>query len=381
MRFSDIPGQEGVKDSLLHMADNDTVPHAILLSGPEGSGKMMLARAFAQYMHCRHRSGGEACGVCPDCRMHLELAHPDVHFVYPIVKREKEKIAVSADLLPQWKEMLEKYPEMPSEEWLDIIGAGNSQTAIYVAEADAIVQADSYPPFASSTKFFIIWLPERLRTEAANKLLKVIEEPMPGTVFILVCDNDLQLLPTIYSRAQRFHAGGIAEEEIASWLHKTRGIPLETASRLATISEGNLITASRLANNSGETEEFRLLYMQIMREAYKKSAATLKKIADKTGDTKSGFGREKLRRFLLYMARMTRESYIYNLGVRRLNAMTPEEEHFASRFAPFIHFANVEEMVAETDRARTDIERNANAKLVLFDFFIILIILLHRKKQ
>lgn len=380
MRFSDTPGQEGLKDSLRRLADNDTVPHAILLSGAEGTGKMMLARAFAQYLHCRRPVGGEPCRECPDCRMHAELSHPDLHFVYPIVKREKEKIATSADILPLWQQMLVEHPEMPSEQWLEIINAGNSQPSIYVNEADSIVQADSYPPFTSPRKIFIIWRPERMQTAAANKLLKVIEEPMQGTVFILVSDNELQLLPTIYSRTQRFHVGSIENAELTEWLIHKRGLGEDEARRIASIAGGNLINASRLASHSGETEEFRLQYMEIMRQAYKKGAAALKKIADRLGDSKGGYGREKLRRFLLYMGRMARENYLYNLGVGSLVAMTREEEEFASRFAPFIHSGNVEELVKETDRARIDIERNANAKLVLFDFFILLIILIHKKR-
>lgn len=377
MKFSDIPGHLQVKDRLRTLADTGRIPHAILLSGREGLGKMMLARAFAQYVHCENPRDGEPCGMCRSCRMHAENAHPDVHYIYPFVKSEKTKRLLSTDVLPLWKEMLSKHPAMPMETWLELIGAGNSQPMIYVNDAEEVIRADSFPPFSSDRKFFIIWLPERMKAEAANKLLKVIEEPSPGTVFILACDNELHLLPTIFSRTQRFHIGAVPEEEIAGYLRRTFSLDEERARRLAHISEGNLLKAFRLGSHSGENDEFRELYQLVMRTAYARKPAKLREIADTT----AAFGREKIRRFLLYAARMFRENFIYNLRMPQLQSMTPEEEAFSRNFSPFVNHVNIEDLVAETDRARADIERNANAKVVLFDYFLLIIILLHRKKQ
>ena len=377
MKFSDIPGQLQVKDQLRTLADCGRIPHAILLSGREGLGKMMLARAFAQYVHCENPHDGEPCGTGRSCRMHADNAHPYVHYVYPFVKSEKTRRLVSTDVLPLWQEMLARHPAMPMETWLELIGAGNSQPMIYVNDAEEVIRADSFPPFASAWKFFIIWLPERMKAEAANKLLKVIEEPSPGTVFILVCDNELQLLPTIFSRTQRFRLGAITEEEIAGYLRRTFSLDEERARRLAHISEGNLLKAFRLGSHSGETDEFRELYQLVMRTAYAKKPAKLREI----GDATAAFGREKIRRFLLYATRMFRENFIYNLRMPQLQSMTPEEEAFSRNFSPFVNHSNIEDLVAETDRARIDIERNANAKVVLFDYFLLIIILLHRKKQ
>lgn len=376
MNFSDTPGHESLKANLRELADSGRIPHAVMLSGPSGSGKMMLARAFARYIHCENPHDGEPCGQCRNCRLHEGLTHPDVHFVFPIVKNEKSRILVSADRMEEWREMLVKNPTMPEEKWLEILEAGNSQPLIYVNEADEIVRADSLPPYTSKHKIFIIWLPERMNLEAANKLLKVIEEPAEGTLFVLVSNNELQVLPTIFSRVQRFHAGRLSEMEISSYLVRKFGMDNDEASRLASISEGSLTKAHELGGHSGETAEFLDIYREVMRAAYGKRVARLKQLADRI----YGFGREKIRRFLDYMARMVRENFIYNLNQPALSAMTREEEEFSSRFSPYINYLNVEDFAAETDRAKRDIERNGNPKLVLFDYFLLCIILLHRKK-
>lgn len=377
MNFNDIPGHEPVKEKLRDLVDSGHVPHALMLSGPSGSGKMMLARAYARFLHCENPVDGHPCGRCRNCRLHDENAHPDLHFVYPIVKSEKLKRRVSADVSECWQRMISDYPAMPEEKWLEIIEAGNSQPAIYVNEAEDIVLADSYPPYASHYKIFILWLPERLRLEAANKLLKVIEEPAEGTIFILVSNNELQVLPTIFSRVQRIHVGRLSDTEIENYLVRKYGYGEHEAMNLARLCNGSLILADEYGSHSGENDQFLALYQDVMRSAYSKKVGRLKALAEQT----AAFGREKIRRFLDYMSRMIRENFIFNMKMPSLSAMSPEEEAFSSRFSPFVNHTNVEDFAAETDSARRDIERNANARLVLFDYFVRCIILLHRKPK
>lgn len=372
MKFSEIPGQEHIKSCLRDYADSGKVPHALLIAGPPGAGKMLLARAFVQYLQCESPSGGEPCGHCRSCRLHQELSHPDLHFIFPVISAKAD---VSADLMHQFLDMLRKYPAMPEEKWLELIEAGNSQPAIYVKEADDIIRADAFPPLMSKQKVFLIWLPEKFRPETANKLLKVIEEPSPGTLFILVSNNELQLLPTIFSRVQRLHAGAIGEAEMARYIRDSYGADAQTATALAHVAEGSLIRADEIASRSGENEEFRLLYQSLMRAAYGIKVATLRDLADKT----AAFGREKIRRFLSYVSSQLRENFIFNLRMPSLCALTPEEEAFSRNFSPFVNHLNVEDFLSETDRARTDIERNCNSKIVLFDYFLLMIGLLRRK--
>lgn len=377
MKFRDIPGHERLKSDLRSLVNSGHIPHAIMISGPSGSGKMMLARAYAQYLHCEHPTDGEPCGVCRSCRLHQDLSHPDLHFIYPIVKNDRQKRAVSADLAEEWGKMLRECPAMSSERWLELLDAKNSQPAIYVSDANEIVLADSYPPYTSKYKIFIIWQPERLQPAAANKLLKVIEEPSDGTLFILVSNNELQLLPTIFSRVQRFHAGRQSDTDIAAYLSRRHGLDAELAARYARLCNGSIIRADELGSNTGENEKFLTVYQELMRSAYAKRVARLKSLSEEV----AAYGREKTQRFLIYVSRMIRENFIYNMKTPSLTAMTPEEETFSSRFSPFINHLNIEDFAAETDRARTDISRNANAKLVLFDYFLICIILLHRKPK
>lgn len=375
MRFSDIPGQESVKDSLRRLKSTEHLPHALMISGPRGAGKMMLARAFAQYLHCENPHDGDSCGVCNSCRMHADLEHPDMHFVYPVVKSKTKGIYISADEAEHWVKMLRNYPTMPEEKWIEVIEAGNSQPVIYVEEAAEIVRADAYPPISTEKKIFLIWLPEKLNTDTANKLLKVIEEPSDSTIFIMVSDNELQVLPTIFSRVQRIRASRYSDAEMEKLLKDCYNFGEAEAMRFAPLCEGSLIKAEEFVQESSETEEFLKMYQDVMRAAYAKKPAMLRKLADSV----AGYGREKIRRFLTYMSRMIRENYIYNLRMPTLTLLTPEEEAFSSRFSPFVNHANVEDFMSETDRARKDIERNANARLVLFDYFLMVIILLHRK--
>lgn len=375
LNFKDIPGHRQLKDNLRDIVATGHIPHAIMLSGPTGTGKMMLARAFAQYLHCDSPEEGEPCGKCQNCRLHENLSHPDMHFVYPVIKSDRFKYPLSENYAEEWIRMLQEYPAMPQEKWPEILEAGNSQPVIYVNEADSIILADSYPPYTSQFKIFIIWLPERMNIETANKLLKVIEEPSESTLFILVSDNELQVLPTIFSRVQRFHAGRLSDSELAGYINQKFHLTPDQAMRLASICNGSLIKADELGTHSGENEEFLTVYQEIMRAAYAKRVAKLRQIADQV----HGFGREKIRRFLDYMARMIRENFIYNMNQPTLTAMTLEEETFSKRFSPFINHLNVEDFASETDRAKRDIERNGNPKLILFDYFINCIILLQRK--
>lgn len=375
MKFSDTPGHIEVKRALGRLAESGHVPHAVMISGPSGVGKMLMARTFAQLLHCSSPIDGEPCGRCANCRLHAENQHPDLHYVYPIVKSASPKRAVSADFNEEWQQMISQYPAMPEEKWLEIMEAGNSQPMIYVDEADEIVLRDAYPPFAADRKIFIIWLPERLRIEAANKLLKVIEEPSDTTSFILVSNNELQVLPTIYSRVQRFGAVRLSDAEVAQYLTDKYHLPPLQAEQYAKLCGGSLIRADEIGSNSGENEEFAAIYRDVMRAAYGKRVAKLRQIADSV----AGFGREKIRRFLAYVSRMARENFIFNLRMPQLNALTPEEEAFSQRFSPFVNHNNIDDFMTETDRARRDIEGNANPKVVLFDYFLMIIILLHRK--
>lgn len=366
MRFSDIAGHSETIDSLRTIIDGGRIPHAILLSGISGIGKFRLARALSQYIHCSNRHDGDSCGICPSCLQHRKHNNPDLHFIYPVVKKEGKQ--VSTDFIDEWKEMLDEWSYMPVERWNDIINAGNSQPAIYVNESEQIISRASLSAFQENYKIFLIWQPEKLRPEAANKLLKVIEEPFEDTIFILVSNDDSRLLPTIYSRTQRFNLRPLSGEEIAKHLTQKRRVSDELVATASRIAEGSMAKAEELACHPDEILEFSSLFKEMMRMAYGLRASVLKHLSENA----AAMGREKLGRFLEYCGRMVRENFIYNLSLPEISLLSPDEEQFSQRFAPFIHADNVEGISNEISRAAIDIERNANAKIVMFDLMLLI---------
>lgn len=345
VRFSDVKGQEEAKRRLRMAVDSGKLPHALMLTGPSGLGKMLLARAFMAYAHCENPHDSEPCGHCRNCRLHADIDHPDVHFSFPIVKSAAKHYLTSDDRHDAWVKMLTEHPMMTPRNWLDMIDAGNSQPAIHVEEAQDIIRFAAFPSYTTSLKFFVIWLPERLRPEAANKLLKVIEEPSNGICFLLVSNNYLEVLPTILSRTQRIEV------------------------------RANAVT-SEPATDPEETAEFRQVFQTLMRDAYQRKIGNIKRLSESVAI----WGREKLTRFFTYMTAMIRENFIYNMRIPQLNRLEAQDEAFSRKFAPFIHAGNVEEMISECNRARNEITRNCNPKIVMFDFFLLIVALIRRKR-
>ena len=245
MKFSEIAGHIETIDSLRTLADAGRIPHAILLSGISGIGKFRLARAFAQYIHCSNRANGDSCGKCPSCIQHAKFNNPDLHFIYPVVK--KDGALISTDFIEPWRKMMTDWSYMPTEKWNDLIQAGNSQPAIYVNESEDIINKASLSAYQENFKIFLIWLPERMRPEAANKLLKVIEEPFEDTIFILVSNDDSKILPTIFSRTQRFNMRPLSGDDISRHLTQNRGIGQNLAQAASRIAEGSMGKAEELA--------------------------------------------------------------------------------------------------------------------------------------
>lgn len=374
MRFADVIGNQEAIANLRDMVDSNRIPHAILLSGPSGIGKTILARAFVAYINCENPANGDSCGVCPSCRRIAAGNSPDVHYIYPIYKVKNSGKIVSEDYASEWRQFLAESPYMDYPYWMQLINAGNSQPQISVEESDAISASAALSAYSDRFKIYLIWLPEKMGTQAANKILKILEEPFDDTIFLCVSNDAGSILPTIYSRLRRVEMRRPANSEVAAAL-TARGLPPTSASSFATLAQGSLLKAFQLMENQGETEEFGGYFRDIMRNAYAKKIASLKTLSDNL----AGLGREKTLRLLDYFSQMTRENFIANLCIPPLNVMTPEEEAFSSRFAPFINAANVEDICREIDDAKRDIRRNANGKLVWFDFALRLLILLRKK--
>lgn len=373
MKFSDILGHESIKDRLRAMADRDRIPHALLLEGPSGIGKLALARVFAQYVHCEHRTpDGEPCGVCPSCVQHATFNHPDLFYVFPIFKKKAGKDAYCDDFISEWHEFLEESPYADFGRWVRTINAGTSQPVIYNSEGNAVLRKVSVKSYASRYKIMILWLPEKMNVECANRLLKMIEEPYEDTLLLFVSDKPEEILPTIYSRVQRLLLKPLPTALVAHYLEKHYAVAPQDAMAIANVAEGSIVRAEAQLNVDEETQFFLEQFKRLMRSAYKKDLRDLKDWSEEVADLK----REKCRQFLAYVARMVRENFIYNLGVPQLNYLNKEEDAFSKKFSPFINERNAPGIIAELDRAASDIGRNANAKIVLFDVAIKIIIAL-----
>lgn len=373
MRFSDIPGHDTEKQQLRQLVDSDRLPHALLISGPAGIGKLALARALAQYIHCTNRTpDGDCCGVCPSCRQHQSHNNADMYYVFPVLKRDG--LRYSDEYIDKWRRFLDEYRYADFGSWLTLLDAGNSQPTIYADEAVEIIRKLSLSNYSARYKIMLIWLPERMQEAAANKLLKIIEEPWEDTRFILVSNEPQKILPTIFSRTQRVNLKRLSQQQIAEAISRESALEPDDADMIARLSEGDLNAAFAMTAAGGENDDFRTTFQEAMRNAYRRDIRALKDMADRL----AGSGREKTRRMLAYFSRQIRENLVYNLGVPQLNVQTTAEAQFSRNFAPFINPVNAPALLDSFDRAASDIGRNANAKMVLFDTFIDMIMALRR---
>lgn len=372
MRFRDIPGHEDVKERLRAMADERRVPHALLLEGPVGSAKFMLIRALAQYIHCEnHTPDGDSCGKCPSCLQHQTFNHIDTIYSFPVIKKAG-KSTISNDCFGEFKNFISDSPYMDIEKWIAMLGNINSQPVIYVEEGAELIRRLNFTARQSLFKIVLLWLPERLKEETANKLLKLIEEPHPDTIFLMSSDNSRAILPTIYSRVQRITVSRYSDAEIKHFLTASYPVSETDAETLARLSSGNVIEALSLVDISRMRQQFLDYFIELMRKAYQRKIGLLRQWSNDV----AALGREQIIKFLDYASRLIRENFILNLHVDQLNYLTEDERKFSVNFARFINERNVLKMFEVLNKAREDIAGNANPKIVLFDLAVKTILLI-----
>lgn len=372
MKFSDIPGHDSVKERLKAMIDNDRLPHALLLEGPPGTGKFAMARAAVQYLHCQHRQGGDSCGACPSCIQHQSFNHIDTLYSFPVLKSAGG--AVSDDFISLWQEFIEKSRYMDFELWQKMLGNPNGQPVIYVDESQEITRKLSFTSHKSACKVVLMWLPEKMNIQCANKLLKLVEEPLPGVRLIFVSDNPGGILPTIYSRLQRIEMKRLADNEVSTYLQLRHSVDPTDAMSIAHLSAGNIIVAERNLASDSETRNFLEFFQRLMRLAYQRKVGMLKKWSQDV----AALGREQAARFCGYCQHQTRENFVANLRIPQLNYLNREEMAFSRNFSPFINERNVEQLSSLFDKAREDVIANGNGKIIFFDVAIKVILLLKK---
>ncbi len=370
--FSDIIGQEEAKQRLLQEVAEGRIAHALLFTGPEGSGKLPMALAYARYLTCQHPTPTDACGSCPSCAKWEKLIHPDVHFVFPIVAKKAQKKEVCDDYLPAWRKLLSAGSYFSLSQWLDEMDAENSQAIIYARESDEMLRKLSLKSSQGGYKVVLMWLPEKMNEVCANKLLKLLEEPPAQTVFLLVSEAPEQLLATILSRTQRFHLPRLDESVIAQTLQSRFGVLPEESRNLAHIANGSMIQALAAIQLNQDATLFFDHFVSLMRLAYQRKIREMKHWSEEL----ASMGRERQKNFLNYCQRLVRENFIFNLRRPEMNYMTATEQQFAQKFAPFINERNVIGMMEELSLAQIHIEQNVNPRMVFFDFALKMIMLL-----
>jgi len=369
MNIDEIIGQEAAKARLRQELESGKVAHALMLCGPEGCGALPLAISFAQMLLTDDGRNAHQKAMAD------KLAHPDMHFAFPIYKKNS-KDTFCDEFLKEWREINLTNPYFGMAEWMQASGAENQQLIIYANESDAILKKLSLKSSQGGYKVMIIWLPEKLNETCANKLLKLLEEPPTQTVFILVSEQPDRVLQTIRSRTQMINLPRLSQEEIERQLVEKHAILPAEAKRIARASAGSMTTALRTITDDQETALFFELFVYLMRMSYVRKVKEMKQWADKV----AGMGRERQKNFLMYCQKMIRENFIYNFQRHDdLNYMNEQEAEFAVKFAPFINENNVIGMMEELSLAQRDIAQNVNAKIVFFDFALKMIVLIKNR--
>jgi DNA polymerase-3 subunit delta' len=373
MQFQDIVGQKDIKHRLIQTIRDQRISHAQLFYGPPGSGKLPLAIAFAQYLSCENPSENDSCGLCPSCQKFNKLVHPDLHFVFPVVKSGSQK-PISDSYIKAWRETLINTPYFTYQQWLGKLESENKQASIYRDEANEIIRKLNLKTYESEFKFMIIWLPEKMNITAANKLLKMIEEPPPKTVFLLISEDRNNVLPTIFSRTTPVKIPAINQQELADWISNEYNSDSAEAASISRMSRGNLAEA----RNHVEASEARQDYLAIMRNWL---AAMVKKDINgciEWSEQLAAKGRENQKNFLQYALRFFREMLMLRTKNKSLNFLLREENELAGKVNPLISLKKIFKIQEEIEQAYHHIERNGTPKIVLLDLSFNLIRLIQK---
>ncbi len=364
MLFKDIIGQQAVKQRLVATAKEGRISHAQLFLGPEGCGSLAMALAYAQYILCVNKENEDACGSCPSCVKNNKMAHPDVHYVFPVAATKAVTAKpVSNNFMAEFRSEVLANPYLNLFEFLQVLGVENKQGNISVEESAEILKKLNLKSYEADYKVMIIWMPEKMNGPAANKLLKILEEPPEKTLFILVAESQDALLRTVLSRTQLVKFVKIKDDDLIHHLQVKHGLSETVAKQTAHLADGNYNEALKLIN----TEESDSFYIETFRTwmllCYgRKLTDTIKWV-----ETMVPLGREVQKKFLSYALRIIRESLLTNLGSTSLVKLTAEEQKFVTNFSKFTHAQNAAQLFEELNKAYSEIERNAAPKILFLD--------------
>ena len=361
MLFKDIPGQQAVKKRLINSVNEARISHAQLFLGPEGSGSLALALAYAQYISCLEKLPDDSCGKCSACTKYQKLIHPDLHFSYPFIT--KASAETSVNYIKEWRNAIAENPFMGIDQWMEYLDAENKQANINIAECHAIIQKLVLKSFEAEYKIILIWLPEYLGA-AGNSLLKLIEEPPAKTLFILIAENYEQILATILSRTQLVKIPKLADEELKAYLIDN-GCPQEKAGRIAYLANGNIAAAQQLL--AEDDDDLESLFIQWFRLCYGRKGIEINDWIEQVANAR--FGRENQKSLLRFGLQVVRDCLMVNLD--QTSIVKFESKHFElTKLANTINFENAPLIIKGFEQAIYHIERNANPKIMFLDLSI-----------
>jgi DNA polymerase-3 subunit delta' len=365
MNFSQIPGQKEIKSKLLRSVKEERVSHAQLFAGPEGCGSLALALAYARYVSCENRTDHDSCGTCKSCVKYAKLIHPDLHFVFPVIKGKKATDPVSDNYLEEWREFVKRSPYFTLNNWMDSIEVGNAQGMIFASEASEIIKKLSLKTFESDFKIMIIWLPEKMHQATANKLLKMIEEPPEKTLFLLVSEEPDKVIPTILSRCQLVKVPSFSSRDIENFLIDRYKIAADKAADVSRVSNGNITRAIEYCENEESSLANLERFKSLMRFAWKRDIISLINWSEEI----ASIGREAQKNFISFSLRLLRENLMLSLDQlkNRLVYLTGEEASFSGKFHPSINQNNIYPLNEELNLVYSHIESNGNAKIIFLD--------------
>ena len=363
MLFKDIIGQEDVKRRLIQSVNENRVSHAQLFFGAEGVGILPMAIAYTQYVSCENKLPTDSCGVCSSCLKFNKLAHPDLHFIYPVASTKSNSKPISSDFINEWRELFLENPYFNQNDWNEKLGLENQQPIINVNDCNEIIKKLSLKSYESEYKIIIMWMVEKLNYSAAPKLLKILEEPPEKTLFILISENTDLIIKTILSRTQMVKLPRISDNDILKALLNIGNTDDESLKHLVLQAEGNYNYALKLFNDTNTSGYFFKEFSEWMRVCYAKDYINLVGWVDGM----SKIGRERLKSFFKYSSDMIRECIQLNCLKNDEIALNFDEQNFAIKFSKFIHASNCIYIVDELEKGAFHIERNGNPKIVLLD--------------
>jgi DNA polymerase III subunit delta' len=382
MQFKEIVGQEHLKNHLTQSASSGRIPHAQLFVGPEGSGVLLTAIAYAQYVLCNNK-GNENLGGNEACNLKFNaISHPDLHFIYPTVTTDEVKSKPkSIDFIAEWRLFLKEKPYGSLFDWYNMLGVQNKQGEIRVEDAQEILRSLSLKSYEGGYKIMIIWMADKINTAASNKLLKLLEEPTNKTLFILITENEEDIMQTIRSRCQVLHFTSLSETAIATQLVDYQNIETQLAQKIAHKAQGNYNKALQFCLEANDDLPFEQWYVEWVRAAFraKGNAAAIQDLIV-WSENIAGLGRETQKRFLHFCIEMFRQALLLNYQAEKLVYLETTVDNFSfEKFAPFVNGNNINDIFSELSDAIYHIERNGNAKIILTDLSIKLTRLIHKK--